>query len=260
MNTPQTPDHATHGEGGLKIIGAGFGRTGTLSLKVALEDLGFGPCYHMTEVFQHPDHAKEWLAAARDQPQDWNKLFAGYQATVDWPGCSFYAELMEVYPDAKVILTVRDPEKWHESVVNSIYQGPQFNWLARTLFSVVGFISPNWRNMRKMQKALVWEGTFHGRTSEKEYAIKVFEEHNAEVQRRVPPEKLLVFQAKDGWEPLCAFLGVPVPTDKPYPHLNDRASFGKPDAEQMRRMGKRPLLFRLMAWLRFRRRHQQQQQ
>ena len=123
MNTPQTPDHAAHGEGGLKIIGAGFGRTGTLSLKVALEDLGFGPCYHMTEVFQHPEHAKEWLAAAKDQPQDWNKLFAGYQATVDWPGCSFYAELMEVYPDAKVILTVRDPEKWHDSVVNSIYQG-----------------------------------------------------------------------------------------------------------------------------------------
>ena len=90
MNTPQTPDHTSHGEGGLKIIGAGFGRTGTLSLKVALEDLGFGPCYHMTEVFQHPEHAKEWLAAARDQPQDWNKLFAGYQATVDWPGCSFY--------------------------------------------------------------------------------------------------------------------------------------------------------------------------
>jgi hypothetical protein len=260
MNTPQTPDPAAQSEGGLKIIGAGFGRTGTLSLKVALEELGFGPCYHMIEVFQHPEHANVWRAAAEKRPHDWKALLAGYQATVDWPGCAFYAELMEVYPDAKVILTVRDPEKWHDSVMNTIYQGlgNRFNWFTRILISVLGFVYPSRRNMRKMHKAVVWEGTFHGRTSDKEYAIKIFEEHNAEVQRRVPPEKLLVFQAKDGWEPLCAFLNVPVPVDKPYPHLNDRANFGKPDADQMSRLGKQPLVFRLLARLMFPQRQQQQ--
>src|SRR5579884_3535914 len=109
-------------EKGLKIIGAGFGRTGTLSVKAALEELGFGPCYHMIEVFQHPDHLLQWEAATRGEAIDWRKLLEGYQAAVDWPACSFYKQLMEIYPDAKVLLTVRDPEKWYESVISTIYQ------------------------------------------------------------------------------------------------------------------------------------------
>src|SRR5690242_7699355 len=105
----------------LKVIGAGFGRTGTLSLKVALEELGFGPCYHMIEVFQYPEHAKLWEAATQGKPIDWDQIFANYQATVDWPGCTFYADLMARYPDAKVLLSVRDPETWYESVMSTIY-------------------------------------------------------------------------------------------------------------------------------------------
>jgi hypothetical protein len=105
----------------LDVIGAGFGRTGTMSLKVALEKLGFGPCYHMSEVFAHPEHVESWRAAAQGKEVDWEQIFGGYRATVDWPACSFYGELMEKYPDAKVILTVRDPQRWYESAYNTIY-------------------------------------------------------------------------------------------------------------------------------------------
>ncbi len=99
----------------IKVIGAGLGRTGTLSLKAALEELGFSRCYHMTDVFAHLEHARVWDDAARGLPVDWDTLFQGYQATVDWPGCAFYEEFMRRYPDAKVILSVRDPERWYEA-------------------------------------------------------------------------------------------------------------------------------------------------
>lgn len=105
----------------LEVIGAGFGRTGTMSLKVALEELGFEPCYHMSEVFTHPEHVELWRAAAQGEPVEWEQIFGGYRATVDWPACTFYGELMENYPDAKVILTVRDPQRWYESAYNTIY-------------------------------------------------------------------------------------------------------------------------------------------
>jgi len=106
----------------MKVIGAGFGRTGTASLKVALETLDFSPCYHMTEVFAHPEHADFWVAAFRGEPVDWDGVLGGYEAAVDWPACTFYEELMERHPEAKVILTVRDPERWYESVRNTIYE------------------------------------------------------------------------------------------------------------------------------------------
>jgi hypothetical protein len=105
----------------LKVIGAGFGRTGTQSLQVALEELGFTRCYHMTEVFAHPEHAAAWSAARRGESVDWDTLFAGYQAAVDWPPCAFYQELLDRFPDAKVILTVRDADKWYESALQTIY-------------------------------------------------------------------------------------------------------------------------------------------
>lgn len=105
----------------LEVIGAGFGRTGTMSLKMALEDLGYGPCYHMIELFEHPEHVERWEAAVRGEPVDWEEMFVGYRASVDWPGAAFYKELSERYPEAKVILTVRDPEKWYESVRNTIF-------------------------------------------------------------------------------------------------------------------------------------------
>lgn len=202
---------ATDAWGGLKIIGAGFGRTGTLSTKNALEELGFRPCYHMTELFQRPDAAEQWQAIVAGTPADWDAVFTGYQATVDWPACTYYKELMQVYPEAKVLLSVRDPEKWYESVISTIYVTSRSN-LAH---------SPHGR----MINTLIWEETFDGKFEDKDYAIAVFHRHNEEVKQHVPPEKLLVYNVKEGWEPLCAFLGVEIPADTPFPMLNDRANF-----------------------------------
>jgi hypothetical protein len=203
----------------LKIIGAGLGRTGTLSLKVALEQLGFAACYHMTEVLAHPEHVRFWDAAARGEPVDWEELFRGYQATVDWPGCNFYREFLQLYPDAKVILTVRDSERWHESARQTIYYVRHAfpGWLIPFL--------PRMGRFQGMIDRLIWVGMFHGRFEDRSYAIAVFNRHNEEVQRLVPPDRLLVYEVKQGWGPLCQFLGVPVPEGQPFPHLNDAEEF-----------------------------------
>lgn len=225
---------ATPGSEGLKIIGAGFGRTGTLSLKSALEELGFGPCYHMVEVISNPSRLPAWIDAVQGKPVNWREVFQGYQATVDWPGCSFYKELMEVYPEAKVLLSVRDPEKWYESVANTIYlvsKRPDAVATREVLEKIApqgGAIIPaeglDREQMMQLTK-FIWGETFHGRFEEREHAIEVFNQHVEEVKKHVPPEKLLVYNVREGWEPLCSFLGVAVPKDKPFPALNSRENF-----------------------------------
>lgn len=198
----------------MKIIGTGFGRTGTMSLQAALEQIGFGPCYHMLEVFKHLIHIQAWLAAAEGKTVDWEEVLGEYKAGLDYPLVMFYKQLMVKYPDAKVILTVRDPERWYESTIETIYQGAAIPvWLQRIL--------PPYRDFRKMLQATIWEGLFKGRFEEREYAIKAFENWTAEVKRVVPEEKLLVFRVTHGWQPLCEFLGKPVP-DTEFPHINDR--------------------------------------
>lgn len=210
------------------MIGAGFGRTGTMSLKAALEDLGFGPCYHMVEVFENPGHISPWHAATHGEPVDWDSLLGGYEATVDWPACSFYKELMREYPDAKVLLSVRDPGRWYESTSNTIYgvrRASTASPLMAAVFAVVGLFFPNMKRGARMVEDLIWDGTFDGRFEDCQHAIEVFERHNEEVVRSVPEDRLLVYEIKEGWEPLCEFLGVEVPADKPFPHLNDSGDF-----------------------------------
>jgi hypothetical protein len=209
----------------LEVIGAGFGRTGTMSLKVALEELGFGPCYHMSEVFEHPDHIELWRAATRGEQVDWEQIFGNYRATVDWPGCTFYRELLERNPNAKVILTVRDPQRWHESAYNTIYRIT--GAASSPIFYLASLVMPRAKGIkhaRQLINELVWERDLEGRFEDREYAIETFERHNEEVKQRVPAEKLLVYDVKEGWAPLCEFLGVEVP-DKPFPHLNDTEVF-----------------------------------
>lgn len=211
----------------MKVIGAGFGRTGTWSLKAALEELGFGPCYHMTEVFAHPGHADFWSSAWRGEPVDWEGVLGGYEATVDWPACTFYEELMERHPEAKVLLSVRDSEPWYESTRNTIYELSMLLERSPTSRLIFGLISllvfGGFAGGRSnMVNDMIWEGTFDGRFEDKAYAIEVFERHNEEVKRRVPPERLLVYDVREGWEPLCEFLGVPEP-EEPFPRLNDAA-------------------------------------
>jgi len=210
----------------LEVIGAGFGRTGTMSMKVALEELGFGPCYHMREVFTHPEHIELWRAAAQGKPVDWEQIFGGYRATVDWPACTFYNELMERNPDAKVILTVRDPQRWYDSAYNTIYRitGAASSSPIFYLASVVMPGAKRMKHARRMIDELIWERDFEGKFEDQEHAIETFERHNEEVKQRVPAEKLLVYEVKEGWGPLCEFLGVEVP-DKPFPHLNDTEVF-----------------------------------
>lgn len=201
----------------LRVIGAGFGRTGTFSLKVALEQLGFGPAYHMVEVHEHPEHVPIWQAAAEGKLVDWERLFASYQSAVDWPVSAFYSQLMDVYPDAKLILTVRDPERWHESGRNTIF--PEREWGSQD------DVSPEMRDHGRMVQTVVWDGIFQGRVLDSAHAIEVFTQHNLRVQEHVPTERLLVFDVRDGWEPLCSFLGVPVPRGQEFPRLNDTVSF-----------------------------------
>jgi len=232
---------------GLQIIGAGFGRTGTLSLKVALEQLGFGPCYHMTEAFRHPEHVPQWRAATNGETVDWHKLFEGYRATVDWPACTFYAELMEAFPDARVLLTVREPQKWYESVSSTIFHvRARRSRLAPLPFRLMmKLFMPGLLQMVRVNDDLIWQRTFHNRFEDRQYAISVFQQHIEEVRRRVPPEKLLVYDVRQGWEPLCSFLGVPVP-EKPFPHLNDRANF-PPFARNLRQLRTRRITGALIA-------------
>lgn len=217
----------------MKVIGAGFGRTGTLSLKAALEKLGFGPCYHMTELFDKPDHVAFWEeaveAAGRGEPAGWEEVFSGYEATVDWPGCVFYAEIMQAYPEAKVLLSVRDPEGWYDSVQSTFARMPDPEEMspARRLFFEAGkLLAPGLRRGPSMVGKVIHEYTFGGRLGDREHATSVFEIHVGEVKRRVPEGRLLVFDVKEGWGPLCRFFGVEEP-EEPFPHLNERGEFSK---------------------------------
>lgn len=218
---PQNPAAA----GDLKVIGAGFGRTGTASLKAALELLGIGPCYHMSEVIGRPERVALWDGIARGQAADWPLVFAGYRATVDWPGCAFYEQLMVVYPDAKVLLTVRDPERWYESVRATIYRTREIaRGLSQDDSSPQPVLPPELRHAR-MVTELIWKQTFDDRFEDRDYALAVFHRHTEQVKQHVPPERLLVYEVREGWEPLCAFLGVAVPESQPFPALNDREAF-----------------------------------
>jgi hypothetical protein len=199
----------------IDVIGAGFGRTGTLSLKLALEQLGFEKCYHMTEVFQHPDHVGAWLQGTRGEPMDWDAIYQGYRATVDWPGCNFWELELKHYPQAKVILSQRDPKRWYQSVMNTIYPA---SIAARE--SADPAVQP-WADM---VFELIWEGTFHGRIEDEGHAIDVYLAHNDYVRRQTPEDQLLEFEASDGWAPLCGFLGRPVP-DSPFPQVNSTEEF-----------------------------------
>jgi sulfotransferase family protein len=201
----------------VKIIGAGFGRTGTASLKAALEHLGFGPCYHMLGVIEQPDRMHAWDRALDGEISDWESVLGGFNSTVDWPGCTFWRELLDAYPDAKVVLTVRDPERWYESTYDTIYQ---LNPDAQSDVNEDHDLAVKvWPTVNR----IIWDGTFGGRFEDREHAIDVFEKHNAEVRRVVPADRLLVFQVSEGWQPLCDFLGVPVPAEE-FPKVNSRTS------------------------------------
>jgi len=200
----------------MKIIGAGFGRTGTMSLKAALNELGF-PCYHMDEIVLKPQNLRMWAAIADGAAPDFAKIFEGYEATVDYPVCNYYKELIQLYPEAMVLLSVRDADRWYESTANTIFR-------TRNLPFFVRHVMPFAKQYEKVTNGLVWDKVFNGRFSSRDHAISVYNDHIADVKATVPPEKLLVYSVKEGWEPLCNFLGVSIP-DKPFPNVNSRDQF-----------------------------------
>lgn len=197
----------------LSVIGAGFGRTGTLSLKQALETLGIGRCYHMREVLRNPDHVAAWDQIADGAQGHWDDLLDGYAATLDWPACRYWRELADHYPDAKILLSVRDPDSWYDSVHETIYQFLKGD-------EVPG--SPTTEPLREMARKTVLQRTFDHRFEVRAHAISVFERHNDAVRAAFDEDRLLVCRASEGWEPLCDFLGVPIPAQS-FPHVNRRS-------------------------------------
>jgi sulfotransferase family protein len=194
----------------MQVVGAGLGRTGTLSLKTALEHLLDGPCYHMLEVFGHPEHVAMWHAAIRGEDVDWDALFQGYKAAVDWPEAGHWREISDHFPDALVLLSTRDSEGWWRSANNTIFE----------VFRATQKGEPDeWAAMATdMLKRFCPDFLDH------DAAIAAYEAHNASVRAEVPAERLIDWQPGNGWQPLCDALGVPVP-DIDFPHVNSTEEF-----------------------------------
>ena len=210
----------------MKVIGAGLPRTGTLSQKVALEMVGLGPCYHMVNVLADLDLAPLWRRAMEGNA-NWNEIFDGFESTVDWPGSFFYKELIEVYPDAKVVLGLRDGESWARSMRETIWGVFYGDGLVRHLSSARGNVDPKWRGYIEMMVGM-WERSGlmdGGEDTTAESMASAMERYQEEVKQAVPSDRLLVWSVQEGWEPLCEFLEVPVP-DAPFPKTNDAREFG----------------------------------
>jgi len=190
----------------LKIIGAGMGRTGTASLKVALEILNIGRCYHMSEVLKNPRYISYWIEAAEGSG-DWDKIYCGYSATVDNPGCNYWKELTAYYPKAKVILTTRDADTWFDSTNETIHSADFARFMKNSPFG-------------EMIQKTMWD-RMENRMHDREYMVDFFNKRSAEIIDSVPTERLLVYQVSDGWWPLCEFLGEHVP-DMDFPRINSR--------------------------------------
>ena len=228
------PAESRHpGDGRPFVIGAGFGRTGTLSVKAALQQLLHARCYHFEEALWRPDHIDAWHRRIYEDIEiDWHSLFADYAATLDFPFCLYYREMLAAFPDAKVILTVRNPERWYASIASMLSLLNVIEWFVVCV--------PYGRRVMAVARYHFYgssNGRFGGDMS-KANAIRVFEQHVEEVQRNVPTDRLLIFDCtKHGWAELAQFLGVPPPPPgTPFPHLNDGMS-----------------TIRRLAWLHFRR-------
>jgi hypothetical protein len=199
----------------IQFIGGGFGRTGSHSLAQALEILGFGPCYHMDAFQRHDEHLPFWQAALARKPVDWDALFQTYRSVVEWPAVAFLPQILSAFPRAKVILTLRDPESWYQSAREKIFKG-----------LALGERNPNPKNAARaaFNRRLILKHTFAGKHKEKETAIQIYLDHIRMVRELVPAGRLLAFDVRAGWEPLCAFLGVPAPPHD-FPHQNERKAF-----------------------------------
>lgn len=220
----------------MKLIGIGFGRTGTMSLKAALGTLGAGPCFHMIELINGERKERDlpyWERIANGEPVDWHEVFDGWESTVDWPACSKWRELIEAFPDAPVLLNVREFDGFYESCKHTL--------LAAKQAAMNGGMAPDanreppspvlWGVIQK----LIWDGDFAGRFEDKERTRAMYEERIETIKATVPGDRLTIWNLGDGWEPLAEMLGVPAPEEE-FPHLHDtnefRAEFGLPPVKK----------------------------
>jgi hypothetical protein len=216
----------------VKLIGVGFGRTGTMSLKAALERLGAGPCFHMIDLIAGERRERDlpyWTKIADGEDVDWHEVFEGWESTVDWPACSRWRELIDAFPDAPVLLNTRDFDGFYESCKNTI--------LAVKLAALNGELTPDasrpqpapalWEVIEK----LIWQGDFQGRFEDKEWVRQMYDDRMETISAAVPADRLTVWRLGDGWQPLADMLRVEAPSE-PFPHLHDtnefRAEFGMP--------------------------------
>ena len=209
----------------LRVIGSGFGRTGTKSMKEAIELLAMGPCHHMYEVVDDPDQLQHWQALAAGEPVDWTVFTDVFKSQVDWPGAHFWREMATEFPEAKVLHTVRPEENWWKSFSTTIGK----------LLAVYRSLDlpPHIRTILDFNHEIIAERTFGGQFLDRDSALAAYRRRTEEVQNSISPDRLLVFDVAQGWEPLCDFLDVPVPNE-PFPHHNLRADFwevlgGEPD-------------------------------
>lgn len=210
----------------LKVIGTGLGRTGTFSLKLALEHLGFGKCFHMLELFHEPSGINYFKRAERGEAVDWNVLFSNYSSVVDYPAARYYSNITEFFPDAKIVHTYRDPDEWYESAMETIFWVNRIPLGMIMKFGLYFFLKPETR--KRFPILLYNRKLMHlefGRDlSDKKEVIGRYERHTENVLKQFSSDRLLMFNSKQGWEPLCQFLGVTVP-EKNFPHSNRREEF-----------------------------------
>ena len=198
----------------LRVVGAGLGRTGTLSLKLALERLLEGRCYHMMETFGRPQDVGVWQHAANGDFPDWGEFLADYRAVVDWPASAFWPELAEAFPDALILLSTRPAEAWYKSAHDTIFAGFRDGSIdsAPAMAPWLAMVTDLFNTRFTMDM------------EDRDACMAAFDAHNAHVRATAPRERLLEWQPGDGWEPICGALDLPVP-DEPFPHRNTTAEF-----------------------------------
>ncbi|KAI8098789.1 P-loop containing nucleoside triphosphate hydrolase protein [Halteromyces radiatus] len=203
----------------LQVIGAGVGRTGTMSLQAALNKLGY-KTHHCSNLYgDETQDPGVWLRAFEHpdtHDDEWDKVYGDYTAAVDFPTAVFYKELSKKYPEAKFILTIRSPESWYESMKKTVFK------------QITHVLQGHKEAVRRMLKYIMLDGVMDEdgipKTEDKEYMYRLFNEHNERVKQTIPADRLLIMNLGDGWEPLCQFLDKPIP-DEPYPHTNSSENY-----------------------------------
>ncbi len=211
----------------MRVVGAGLPRTATTTQMFALEQLGYGPCYHMRDLLADLDAGLPlWERVAAGDP-DWEQIFGAARSTVDWPSARYYRELMDYYPDAKVLLSVRGGEEWARSMKETVWAVAHGDSVLHYMCETRALLDPLWRRYLALMRYMTWDehtGVLAGDTSTEAGLIEVMDRWNASVKSTVPADRLLVWNPSEGWEPVCEFLELPAPAE-PLPRLNDTPSF-----------------------------------